>query len=388
MADSAAAVAHLVAVTGCAPHEALTLLEQAGGNIEMAANEYYFASEGGAPGTDGSEYEGEDGSDSMTDGSDEYDDDSATEAGAQAPLLMSRPPAPKRAKLDERPAPQLSSADGAALGLAKEVFALSAAPTDAADRLHRAVLDRAQSWAYGEDRGLRYLLSCFGRAKAVSEGGFAAFAREAVLHHARETLLSGAADEDGLSLFGHSEEGEVSVLLRTAPAAAPFVAAVNDSMSSAEQELVYGPAVEALLCKLDPYSGGAVLPVGSLGGGPGGWRQSLEEAEALLGLVGGANPGAPLKPAPHGAAARAVLARRMAEEAAKLRSGEWGGREAEGLGVLRLFAPAPAGLAGYGLAKPAAGGGSAHYEDRSVLSPAWDEVWALQTKLRLLLTGE
>ena len=117
----------------------------------------------------------------------------------------------------------------------------------------------------------------------------------------------------------------MSALLRLMPAAAaPFVAAVNVSMSSAEQELVYGPAIEGLLRKLDPYSGGAVLPVGNPvgglgGGGPAGWRLLLDEAEALLGLVGGSNAGAPLKPAPHGAAARAVLARRMAEEAAKLR---------------------------------------------------------------------
>lgn len=391
--DLAQAVAQLVAVTGCEPHQALTLLQHSGGNIEMAANEFFFSSEDGAPGA--GEASGEEEEDGMTDGSmtDDYDEAAADtvmgDVAAAAPLPMSRPP-PKRPKLEERAAPQLRGADPAALGLAKDVFALAAAPADACDRLHRAVRDRKDSWAYGDDRGLRYLLGCWGRAKRLEGTGapapVSAFAVEAVLHHARSTLLSGAADDDGLSLFGHSEEGEVAGLLRAAPAAAaPFVAAVNSSMSESEQELIYGPAIEALLRKLDPYSGGAVVPVGGPAS-PAGWRGLLDEAEALLGLVSGGG-GAPLRTAPHGAAARAVLARRMADEAARLRAGEWGGREAEGLGVLRLFSTAPVGLPGYGQAKPPAGGSSCHHEDVGMLRSAWEEVWQLQTRQRLILTA-
>jgi ubiquitin conjugation factor E4 B len=390
-ADLAGAVAQLVAVTGCEPHQALTLLQQSGGNIEMAANEFFFSSEAGAGDASGGEDD-----DGMTDGSmtDDYDEAAADavmgEAAAAAPLPMSRPP-PKRPKLEQRPAPQLPEADAAALRMAKEVFALAAVPADAGDKLHRAVRERMESWAYGDDRGLRYLLGCWGRAKrlegAAAPSPVSSFAVDSVLYHARSTLVSGAADDDGLSLFGHSEEGEVAGLLRSSFAsAAPFVAGVNASMSETEQELIYGPAIEAVLRKLDPYSGGAVIPVGGSTTSAVGWRGLLDEAEALLGLVGGGS-GAPLKPAPHGAAARAVLGRRMAEETARLRAGEWSGREAEGLGLLRLFSTAPAGLPGYGLAKTPAGGGSCHHDDAGVLRAAWDEVWQLQTRQRLILTA-
>ncbi|EOD15654.1 hypothetical protein EMIHUDRAFT_211208 [Emiliania huxleyi CCMP1516] len=122
-----------------------------------------------------------------------------------------------------------------------------------------------------------------------------------------QALLSGAAEEDGLSLYGDSGESDLVGLLKASAAAAPFVTAVATSLSLAEQESVYGPALESLLRRLDPYSGGAV-------------------------------------------------------ESGRLRSGEWTGREAEGLG------------------------------DRAVLEGGWEEVWQLQsrqqtTSQRVILTA-
>ncbi|EOD37013.1 hypothetical protein EMIHUDRAFT_225987 [Emiliania huxleyi CCMP1516] len=230
MDEYAASVATLVGMLGIDAGQAGTLLQNAGGNIEAAASEYFYMMEEGG-GTDGE-----------TDGaSTDMDEDEDMAMAMAPPPTMARPTA-KRPKLEARPAPRLGL-DAAGLAALQAGFALSAAPADGADALHRAA------------------------------------------------LLSGAAEEDGLSLYGDSGESDLVGLLKASAAAAPFVTAVATSLSLAEQESVYGPALESLLRRLDPYSGGAV-------------------------------------------------------ESGRLRSGEWTGREAEGLGVLRLLSPSPAGLTG------------------------------------------
>ena len=72
-------------------------------------------------------------------------------------------PPPKRTKVEARQAPKISTTDPALLAKLQSIFALRAAPPDAADKLHRAIDDRLHSWAFGDERSLTYLLACFGR---------------------------------------------------------------------------------------------------------------------------------------------------------------------------------------------------------------------------------
>ena len=57
------------------------------------------------------------------------------------------------------------------------VFALTEAPPDAAEKLHRAVDNRLKSWAFGDERSLTYLLACFGRLGAAYPSAAQALAK-------------------------------------------------------------------------------------------------------------------------------------------------------------------------------------------------------------------
>ena len=138
--------------------------------------------------------------------------------------------AAKAAKVEMRQPPKLSTATDELKGQLQRVFGLTSAPVDAAEKLHRAVSDRMQSWAFGDERSLTYLLNCFGRlgaafptaAQAIANasggtGGAVSpqiaqaeadcFPLAVLLHHARAILLSGEAHDDGLGLF---QEGGAS----------------------------------------------------------------------------------------------------------------------------------------------------------------------------------
>ena len=87
-------------------------------------------------------------------------------AGA-APQLA--PPPSKRAKVEMRSAPKQAEAADAVRAALQSLFGLRDAPPDAADKLHRLVDDRKQSWAYGDDRSLTYLLACYQRLCASDQ---------------------------------------------------------------------------------------------------------------------------------------------------------------------------------------------------------------------------
>ena len=96
-------------------------------------------------------------------------------AGGNAPPQLASPPS-KRAKVEMRSAPKLSSSASADLvkGQIQVLFGLNSLPADCDSKLHRAVDDRKQSWAFGDERSLTYLLSCYKRlcaseAKAASD---------------------------------------------------------------------------------------------------------------------------------------------------------------------------------------------------------------------------
>ena len=69
-------------------------------------------------------------------------------------------------------------------------------------QLHRAVSTRMNSWAYGDDRLLTYLLSCYHKlVRAVPSPVEAeCFPYAVLLHHTRAALLSGEAHDDGCVL--------------------------------------------------------------------------------------------------------------------------------------------------------------------------------------------
>ena len=150
MAD-ADQVAHFADLTGCPPEQAQFFLQSAGGNLELAVNEFFLSQEEGAGPMD----EGSDGEDEGEDG---YEDAEMN----MPPLLPVSPSAPagipppsKRPKVEMRQArwlpcslatplppsdaacvwqaPSLPGASAEQLVLLQQVFGLAAKPKDAAD---------------------------------------------------------------------------------------------------------------------------------------------------------------------------------------------------------------------------------------------------------------
>ncbi|KOO24061.1 baculoviral iap repeat-containing protein 6 [Chrysochromulina tobinii] len=241
----------------------------------------------------------------------------------------------------------------------QQVFGLSSPVADGGDKLHRSVSDRQHSWAFGDDRSLTYLLSCFRKLVALDPAALAAperdcFAKAVLLHHARTMLLSGEAHDDGLALFETQGDSELNKLSAAAHAGAPhaanFLHVIHASMTDAEVDQA----------KDD-------------------WRIVLKEVESLLGVASGGAGAA--KPLPQGAAVRSSLARRMVEETVQLRCGRWSARDAEVQGCLRLFSPAPPGF------RPASNAGTVHHDDLPTLEQIQGDVTAMQTQLRQLLTA-
>lgn len=344
--DPSEGVAIICSVTGCSTQEAQALFEHAAGDVTLAINDFFMAMNGegdGAPAgnDDPIADEGSAASDGMAS---DIDDGFDGLPAASAPLPPPPPaaPPPKRAKVELRSAPIAPSASAALLKQLQTIFGLTSIPTDASNSFHRAVSDRISSWAHGEDRCLSYLASCYSRLPGVLGGGPDAYGPDrlsspvpleeacypfaALLHHARVFLLSGEAHDDGLALFdegGGSSSSELQRLMST-PSAAPFIHVVNASMNDAEQDQVYSPALEGMLkmlgsaaVDLDPAGGAGKTSKGMP------WRDAIASARALLCLAG--PPVGTLKPLPHGQAVRQVLSRRMADETALLRSGQWAG---------------------------------------------------------------
>ena len=443
MADApneAEQIATLVALTGVAPAQAVDLLQNAGGDLQLAINDYFIQMEGGDPnaapppggGGDEDAMADDDGGGSHDD-DDEDDDDFEDDAGGllspyspQGQNALTPPPPPKRPKVEMRQPPKLSTAPDELKGQLQRVFGLTSAPVDAAEKLHRAVSDRMQSWAFGDERSLTYLLNCFGRlgaafptaAQAIANasggtGGAVSpqiaqaeadcFPLAVLLHHARAILLSGEAHDDGLGLFqeGGASDSELSRILGSGqPHAPPFVTAIHRSMSEAELEQVYSTPLDDMLSKLASATikinsgggggfggfGGSSSSSNSGGGGGIDWRKALQEAETLLGLQWVSQPSRQLKALPQGEAIRRVLGKRMAEETSHLRSNRWCARDAETQGCLRLFSPSPPGVDVRSAASRGLKIGAIHHNDGSLMMGVQKEVAQMQSHLRQLLT--
>jgi len=182
MADNSADdIANLCAITGCQPSQAVTLLQNAGGDLTVAVNDFFLQMEGGgaaesvpdngaagdaAAAAMDAESDDEDAEDVEADDDDEFvDEDAGMLLGGYGGnnAASPAPPPSKRAKVEARKAPKEEGASDELKGQLQGVFALTKLPDDAADKLNRLVDDRVHSWAYGDERSLTYLLSCFGR---------------------------------------------------------------------------------------------------------------------------------------------------------------------------------------------------------------------------------
>ena len=339
------AVATLCAITGCPAQQAQVLLQGAAGNVELAVNDFFMAMEGGggggwqaapapaaagggggaatAGGGGGGAAGAEAGEDSTDDEDEEFFEDSEMllpptggyDAAPSAPL-----PKAKRAKVDVRQAPVLEPpADTADLRKnLQAVFELGSLPADCADKLHGLVKDRFHSWAHAS-RSLPYLLECHRRLLTVLGPGDytaepaagACFPLTVLLHHGRAALVSGEANDERMALFQEGGASELTTLLGD-PSAASFLTAINSSMTEAEQDQVYGSALDDALKSFatSRLSLGEHKPVSSSSSKPApDWRATLAEAHTLLALAGGlgaGTQGAVLKPQPQGLAARQV----------------------------------------------------------------------------------
>jgi hypothetical protein len=181
MADNTAdQIAMLCAITNCTPQQAAQLLANAGGDMNLAVNDFWEGGGGdsgdgappqqggggggggAAPGPAANDDESEDDEEDHGDDDDEdYDSDDEFAEGnvllgydggnAASPLA---PPPSKRAKVDMRSPPKLPAASEQVKGQLQVLFSLNAPPADCEAKLHRAVDDRKQSWAYGDERSL------------------------------------------------------------------------------------------------------------------------------------------------------------------------------------------------------------------------------------------
>lgn len=176
--NTADAIATLCAITGVMPPQAADLLQNAGGDVQLAINDFFLQMEGGDGGGPANEAPGDDDDDddgAMDDEDDDEDDFLDEEGGGDligyggnaAPAPQLAPPPSKRAKVEMRQAPKQASASDELKAQLQRVFALTAVPVDAADKLHRAIDDRVHSWAYGDERSHTYLLNCFSRLGAA-----------------------------------------------------------------------------------------------------------------------------------------------------------------------------------------------------------------------------
>ena len=227
-AAAAEALANLVAITNLDPAQASELLANAGGNLELAVNDFFMgpaaAGSGGGGGGGGGEGgaggdvagdadmgggDGDDDDDEYDGEEDEFDDEGmglgAAVVGAYQQPQRSAPPPLKRAKVEMRQPPRAEALSADECKKLQQVFGLSSPVADGGDKLHRSVSDRQHSWAFGDDRSLTYLLSCFRKLLALDPAALAAperdcFAKAVLLHHARTMLLSGEAHDDGLAL--------------------------------------------------------------------------------------------------------------------------------------------------------------------------------------------